>query len=192
MNQTSFLSKKELIALGLKKCGSNVKISRKACLYGAENISIGTNVRVDDFCILSGNITICNNVHIAAYSALYGASEGIEICDFANISSRVCIYAISDDFSGMSMTNPTIPNEYKLIYEKHVLIEKHAIIGSGSTILPGVKIAEGCAIGAMTLCKKNTLPWSIYAGIPARKIKNRQKKLLEYEQIYKNIFDENY
>ena len=105
MDQTSFLSKNELIALGLKNCGSNVKISRKASLYGVENISIGTNVRIDDFCILSGNITICNNVHIAAYSALYGASEGIEIHDFANISSRVGIYAISDDFSGMSMTN---------------------------------------------------------------------------------------
>jgi len=184
MNQTSFLSKKELIALGIKKCGSNVKISRKASLYGVENISIGTNVRVDDFCILSGNITIGNNVHIAAYSALYGASEGIEIHDFANISSRVCIYAISDDFSGVSMTNPTVPDEYKLIFEKRVIIEKHVIIGSGTTILPGAKIAEGCAIGAMSLCKNSTMPWTIYAGIPAKKIKRRKKELLLLEQAY--------
>ena len=190
MDQTSFLSENELFALGLKSCGSNVKISRKASLYGVENISIGTNVRIDDFCILSGNITIGNNVHIAAYSALYGASEGIEIHDFANISSRVGVYAISDDFSGMSMTNPTIPNEYKLMCEKHVLIEKHAIIGTGSTILPGVKIAEGCAIGAMSLCKDSTIPWGIYAGVPAKKINNREKNLLKLEQTYisaKNI-----
>lgn len=184
MSVTSFFSEKELSHLGLLKFGKNVKISRKASLYGVEKISIGSDVRIDDFCILSGRICIGNNVHIAAYSALYGAEAGITIANFANISSRVCVYAISDDYSGQSMTNPTIPDEYKNVIEEKVSIGKHVIIGSGCTLLPGINLAEGCAIGAMSLCKKSTEPWFIYAGIPAKKIKKRAKAIITLEKTY--------
>lgn len=65
---TSFYTEKELPSLGLKKYGRNVKISRHASIYGAQNISIGDNVRIDDFCILSGHIELGSYIHIAAYS----------------------------------------------------------------------------------------------------------------------------
>ena len=95
---TSFYSEDELKRIGLKSYGCEVKISRNACLYGVEKISIGSNVRIDDFCILSGSISIGNNVHIAAFSALYGGNDGIIIGDFANLSSRVSVYSVSDDY----------------------------------------------------------------------------------------------
>ena len=56
----SFLNDEQLKDLGLKSYGKNVIISDKASLYNAKNISIGNNVRIDDFCILSagdGGIT---------------------------------------------------------------------------------------------------------------------------------------
>lgn len=49
---TSFYSEEELRSIGLKSYGKNVLISRFARIYGAESISIGNNVRIDDFCIL--------------------------------------------------------------------------------------------------------------------------------------------
>lgn len=183
---TSFYDESELKELGFMRYGENVKISRKASVYGASNISIGDNVRVDDFCILSGNIKLGNNIHIAAYSALYGGTAGITIESFANVSSRVCIYAVSDDYSGYTMTNPTIPEKYKHIQNEPVYIGKHVIIGSGCTILPGVDVAEGTGFGAMSLCKTSTEPWKIYAGIPAKIIKDRQKELLVLEKEYIN------
>ncbi len=186
MNQTSFYTKEELEKIGFKMTGHNVLISQKASIYGASKICIGNNVRVDDFCILSGNITLGNNVHLAAYSALYGGDAGIQIDDFANISSRVCIYAVSDDYSGYTMTNPTVPEKYKHIQNESVYIGKHVIIGSGCTILPGVTLAEGTALGAMSLCKISTEEWKIYAGIPARIIKDRRKELLDLEREYLN------
>ena len=111
---TSFRTREELEALGFRSIGENVLISRNATIYGAANMSIGSNVRIDDFCILSGKIEIGNYIHIAAYSAIYGGSAGVQIADFANISSRVCIYALSDDFSGETMSNPMIPDKYKI------------------------------------------------------------------------------
>ena len=184
--ETSYYSDMELAQIGLKKIGSNVHISRKASIYSPECVTIGSNVRIDDFCILSGHITIGKNIHIAAYSALYGGDIGIQISNFANISSRVCIYAISDDYSGETMTNPTIPDRYKKLQSEPVFIGKHVIVGSGSTILPGVTLAEGTAVGAMSLCKNSTEPWKIYAGIPAKVIKDRRQDLLNLEKEYLN------
>ena len=177
----SFYREDELILLGFATIGSNVLLSRKASIYGAGNISIGNNVRIDDFCILSGNITLGNYIHIAAYTALYGGSVGIKIDDFSNISSRICIYSVSDDYSGETMTNPMVPNKYKNMANEPVHIKKHCILGTGCTVLPGVTIEEGGSFGSMTLIKTDTEPWSIYVGIPARKIRQRSMSLLELE-----------
>ena len=180
----SYLTEEELLQIGFKSIGKNVMLSKKASIYRAERISIGSNVRIDDFCILSGTITIGNYIHIAAYSALYGSDVGIQLDDFSNISSRVCIYAISDDFSGEMMTNPLIPDKYKRMIKARVHVEKHVIIGTGSTILPDVTLREGTAVGAMSFIKETTEPWGIYAGIPARRIKERKRDLLYCEEKF--------
>lgn len=95
---TSFYSTEELSELGFKHIGERCLISRYARFYGADKISIGDNVRIDDFCILSGEITIGSNVHISAYVALYGAN-GIVLEDCTGISPRSTIFSAMDDFS---------------------------------------------------------------------------------------------
>lgn len=182
----SFYSNDELIKLGLGSVGNNVLISRKASFYNPRSICLGSNVRIDDFCILSGNINIEDYIHIAAYSALYGGNAGIVVKKYANISSRVCIYAQSDDYSGKSMTNPMISDSYKIIQEQQVIVDKNVIIGTGSTVLPGVHLSEGTAVGAMSLVKQSTEPWYIYAGVPVKQIKKRSMNLLNLETQFEN------
>lgn len=180
----SFYEREELLACGFKEVGDNVMVSRKASIYSPSKISLGSNVRIDDFCILSGKIQIGSYVHIAAYSALYGGDVGIFMDDFVNLSSRVSIYAISDDYSGDSLTSPLIMDKYKHLISKAVYIHKHAIIGATSVVLPGVTIQEGSSFGAMSLVLRDSEPWSIYVGIPARKIKDRNKKMLDLESDF--------
>lgn len=180
----SFLTEEELKEIGFKSYGENVLVSRKASIYGPSKISIGDNVRIDDFCILSGNIEIGNYVHIAAFVALFGGNSGIVFEDFSGISSRSAIYADSDDYTGMAMTNPTIPDKYRNVYGGKVTIGKHVVIGTGCTILPNVTIHEGTSVGSMSLVTKSLEPWGIYVGIPCRKIKDRNKKILELEQNF--------
>lgn len=182
----SFYTATELGSLGLKKYGTNVLMSKKASIYGASNISIGDNVRIDDFCILSGNINLGNYIHIAASSLLYGGEDGIEMKDFSTISSRSAVYAVSDDYSGNSMTNPTVKDEYKSLVNKHVRIGRHVVIGTNSTILPGVTIGDGTSIGACSLVTKDCDDWGIYVGIPVKRIKERSRKLLELEKNFLN------
>ena len=108
----SFYSPEELKALGLKEYGEDVRISRKCSIYGAGNISLGSHVRIDDFCLLSGKISLGSYVHIAAGAMLFGGSAGISFGDYSTISSRGAVYALSDDYSGRHMTNPMVPEEY--------------------------------------------------------------------------------
>lgn len=179
----SFLTQEELKQYGFKKIGKNVLLSRKASIYGASDICIGDNVRIDDFCILSGNITIGSHVHIAAGVMLFGGEKGIEIDDFAGISSRTAVYSESDNYLGEAMTNPTIPEKYRKIEGGKIYFGRHVLIGTGCTVLPGVCIAEGTSVGAMSLINKSLDPWSVYIGIPARKIGGREKEILKMEKM---------
>lgn len=179
--ETSFLNDAELCNLGLKTYGSNVLVSRNARFYSPYKISLGSNIRIDDFCILSGNINIGNYVHVSSHTVLTGGVAGIFIHDYANFSQRVNVFANSDDYSGESMTNPMVPDKFKKLVQEKVVIGKHVIIGCGSVILPGVVIREGCAVGALSLINQNTNEWMIYAGVPARVIKPRSRALLNLE-----------
>ena len=180
--KNSFYSAEELKELGLRKIGKDVKISRKASFYSAGEISMGDNVRIDDFCLLSEKIDLGSNIHISAGTYLFAGDAGIRILDFSTVSSRCGIYAISDDFSGNYMACSAIDEKYRNVTKKEVVIEKHGAVGTGTTILPGVKIGEGSAIGAMSLVNENTEGWAIYAGIPCRKIRDREKTILEIEK----------
>ena len=79
----SFLPSEQLRLLGLKSYGENVLISDKASIYSPHLISMGSNVRIDDFCILSGQITLGSHIHIGTYCGLYG-KFGILMEDFKN------------------------------------------------------------------------------------------------------------
>ncbi len=48
-----FYTRKELERIGFKSIGENVLISDKTSIYSPQNISIGNNVRIDDYCVLS-------------------------------------------------------------------------------------------------------------------------------------------
>lgn len=178
----SFYSEEELKEIGFKSIGWGVLISRKASIYSPQNITIGSNVRIDDFCILSGNIEIGNYIHISAGVMLFGGEYGIVLEDFVSISSRCVVYAASDDYSGEALTNPTIPDEFRNVTGGTVIFKKHSLVGSGCTVLPNVKVEEGTSIGSMSLVNKSLDEWGIYVGIPCRRVKDRSKRLLSLEQ----------
>ena len=118
----SFYSKTELKQIGFKSVGEDVLISRKASIYGPEKMTIGEHVRIDDFCILSGEISIGNYIHIAAYSALFAGSVGMEVEDCSGISSQVVLYSSSDDYSGDYLFGPICPDKYRKLSDEIVLV----------------------------------------------------------------------
>jgi galactoside O-acetyltransferase len=182
----AFLSTQALKSLGFKSFGADVRVSNLASIHGASLIRLGSHVRIDDFCILSageGGIDIDSYVHVAAYSSIIGAGR-VTIREFANISSRVSIYSSSDDYSGASMTNPMIPDEYKKVDNGPVAIGRHVIVGCGSVVLPNINLEDGVAIGALSLVRCSCAPFTIHAGIPARQVGERSRDLLNLERRF--------
>jgi galactoside O-acetyltransferase len=179
-----FMARQALEALGFKSLGSNVRVSDRASIYDHASISIGDNSRIDDFCVLSGSIQIGRNVHIAVCCNLAGGGPGIVMEDFSGLSYGCIVFTQSDDYSGRSLTNPTIPARFKRETKAPIRIGKHSIVGAASLVFPGVVLAEGTAVGAMTMVTKSTEPWSVYFGVPAKKIKQRRRDLLVLEAEY--------
>lgn len=175
---TSFYSREELTTLGLGSFGENVLISRFARFYGADKITIGDNVRIDDFCILSGEIRLGSNIHISAYSALYGRF-GIEMEDYSGLSPRCTVFSASDDFSGDFLIGPMIDKTLTNVTGAKVQIGRFTQLGCGCVILPGVRVGEGVAVGAMSLVIRDLDDWGIYKGIPALFYRKRSRKLLD-------------
>jgi acetyltransferase-like isoleucine patch superfamily enzyme len=176
----NYLTPSEVADLGLASAGVDVQISRDARLYNASRISIGNHVRIDAFAFISAGaaVDIGDYVHIAPFCSLSGQG-GIILEDFSGLSGHVSIYTSSDDYSGRTMTNPTVPAEFKNVTSAQVRIGRHAIIGAGAVLLPGASIGEGSAVGALCLVTKPLSEWKIFAGNPLRLIGKRQRDLLD-------------
>lgn len=175
--QTSFYSEDEIKDLGFKSVGQDVLISRKISIYGAENISIGNHVRIDDFSILSGNITLGDHIHISAYCALYGKA-GIVLMDYSGMSAKSMIYSVSDDYSGEHLVGVCVPEQFRNVIQGNVILKKFVQLGASTIVMPGLTIGEGTVTGVMTFVNKSLESWGIYTGIPAKRLKDRSRNLL--------------
>lgn len=182
----SVYTENELADLGLAHVGRNVRLSRRASLYGVGRISIGDNSRIDDFCVLSageGGIEIGSYVHLGAMVTLIGRGK-IAIGDLSTLSGRVSVYSSSDDYSGAHMTNPTVPEHLTGVEHRDIIIGRHVIVGCASVLIPGAAIEDGVAVGAISLVKDRLVTNSIFAGIPAKRTGPRQTGMYELEKSW--------
>ena len=180
---SNFFKIKDLIRMGVTVKGTNVKISKLARIYNPHGLTLHDNVRIDDFTILSGRgkIEIGNFVHIGPHSYITSFTN-ILLKDYVGLSAGVKLFGSSDDYSGKYMTNPTVPSKYLGTVSGDITLNEHCIVGSGSLVLPNVVMGVGSAVGSLCLITKNTMPWKLYAGSPAKIIKDRSKKCMELEK----------
>lgn len=187
--RNQYLTENELRNEGFASLGSDVRISSSCHIVGADKIRIGDNCRIDGFCTLiatnKGYIDIGSYVHIGGYCVLLGA-EGITFENFSGVSWGVQIYSRSDDFSGLFLTNPTVPKHLTNASGGPVILKKHVIVGANTVIMPRAVLGEGAAVGAQSLVTKSLDGWTIYSGVPAKKLKSRKRRALELER---NLID---
>lgn len=180
-----FYLSEELLGMGFKSVGKNVKVARNCTIIGLENISFGNDVQIDENVFIAANkgiLDIGNHVHIGGGSHLNCAGD-VTFGDFSGLSQGVRIYSVSDDYTGFSLTNVTVPEKHKMLKKAPVILGPHVLVGAGSVIFPGVSIGIGSAVGALSLVTMSLEEWGIYFGAPAKKIKMRSKKILDLEKI---------
>ena len=123
-----------------------------------------------------------NNLIIGEYSiinsnCILDRRGSIHIGNNVNISREVAIYT-----GGHKINSPTF--EY---YDKPVKIDDYVWIGTRSMIMPGVLIGKGAMVMPGAIVTKDVAPFSIVAGIPAKKIGNRSEEL-SYELTWRSMF----
>ena len=153
--------------------GKNCKIDPDAKIGYAESgkgrIILGDGVIVRHGCVIrscSGIIKIGNNVVVNYYTIMHGFGN-ITIGDDTLISPGVHMYAQDHGISKHEL----IKNQDNA--KKPIIIGSDVWIGAGSIITGGVTINNGAVVGAGSIITKDIPPYEIWAGNPAKKIRNR-------------------
>ena len=152
---------------------------------------VGRNTRIDDGCIITGNVEIGDYVHIAANCLITGTA-GVVIGNYTGIAAFTSILTATDDFSGRSMVGPTVPTKYrKFLKRGQVIIGRNVIVGSHSVVMPGIVLNDGCGIGAHSLVKQDCDADTLYGGVPAKKIKPRSQDVWTLTREFESELAEN-
>jgi len=178
----------------LGSCGRNVVFGQNVVLRHPHKIHIGSNVVVDDNCLLDAKgqsnrgIRIGDGVFVGRNTILSCKNGDIELADGANLgfncevfsASRVTIgksvlmaaycYIIGGDHDFSDPTRPVLEQQRK---SAGVTVGDGAWMGAGAKILDGVAIGDGAVIGAGAVVRDDVPAAAIAVGIPARIVASR-------------------
>lgn len=108
------------------------------------------------------NLT-CGDVVAVADEAIIYNPERVTLGSHSTISQQAYLCGATHDHN-----DPAFP-----LVAAPIKVDAYAWVCARATVQLGVHVGEGAVLGLGAVATKNLEPWSIYVGIPARKIKNR-------------------
>src|SRR5574343_12248 len=179
--------------MNLKHIGHNAVIHSLARICFPENISIGAESMIDDFCFLYAagkGIEIGDFCHVVVGS--HHQSGGLlKMGDFSALGPKCVVLAATDDYKGEGFIGLKVfGDKYRKTHFADVQIGRHAHIGAGSIILPGVTIGEGCSVGAGSVVTCDLPEWTICYGSPCKPAGEKpSQKQLVMERDFLNEYE---
>jgi acetyltransferase-like isoleucine patch superfamily enzyme len=186
--------RKALYPMLLGSCGRNVVFGQHLVLRHPHKIHIGSNVVVDDNCLVDAKgdanrgIRIGDGVFIGRNTILSCKNGDIELGDGVNIGFNCEVFSASRVTIGRSVLmaaysyviggDHDFSDPSKTVLEQvrtsvGVAIGDGVWMGAGAKILDGVTIGEGAVIGAGAVVRENVPASAIAVGIPARIVASR-------------------
>lgn len=138
-----------------RTCGNNVAVFPDVYLLNPQNISIGNNVSIHPMCYIEGGKS-------------KDPAHGVYIGNEVSIAHACTLIPTSHGY-----TEKEVPIRDQEISNSAVHVGDNVWLGAKVTVLSGVSIASGCVLAAGSVLTKDTQPDGIYAGVPAKRIKNR-------------------
>ncbi len=181
-------------------CGRNVDIDVGVVFEGIQYISIGENVRIDKYCIIStgkklsgilnkksneyfnyqeGEIIIGNNVHIAQFSLIMGYG-GVFIGDDGALSSGTKIYSLTNvpcDIKNPSKIETIMPlgNPKAQYLIGPIYFDRNVWLALNCLVFPGSVIGKNSFAANNSVITGRFPENSFLSGHPAVRIKSRFK-----------------
>ena len=128
--------------------GHNVLVREKVTI-GAES-KLGTNVVVDGSSSIGSRVSVQTGVYVCTYSTVEDSVFLGPCCVFTNDR-----YVMQKPFK---LIGPTV--------------KRGASIGANALLFPGVTVGEGAVVGSQAMVNVDVPPRTIFAGIPAKKIRD--------------------
>ena len=135
---------------------------------------VGEGTFLAETAVLLGDVTIGKDCSIWYGAVLRGDVNKITIGDRANVQDGAVSHALCDGSKNPSQTH--IGSDVSVGHNATIhgaIIEDNCLIGMGSTVLDNAHVPSGCIIAANALVLSNQKlePNSVYAGVPAKKVK---------------------
>lgn len=179
-----------------KSCGKNLIVDVGVVIEGAEHISVGDNVYIDKYCVIStgtkvagrvqkkenarfsgapGEITIGSNVHLVQFCVLMGYG-GIRIGDNCTLSAGSKIYSLTNlsqcpDRPGERVS--IMPYSQAPFLQSPVTLAKNVWLGLHAVLMPGVAIEQDSFVATNSVVMGTFPENSHIAGQPATRVKPR-------------------
>ena len=161
-----------------KKTGIDLFVDSRSVIKQPQLVELGDHVAIDVGVYISTKAVIGDYVHIAPYACVIGGKESELIMEhFSGISAGCKILCGSDDYT-KGLMNPQVPIKYRNPKISFVKFERFSCLGVNCVVMPGITLAEGSVIGSNSVVTKDTEPWTIYVGSPAKPVKIRDSKLI--------------
>ena len=97
-------------------------------------MEIGDHSRIDDFCVLSVTLKSVATFTSRFSPTWQAAQRGVTLDDFSGLAYRCQVRLQSDDYSGATLTNPTVLAQYKREIKKANTVGRHVIVGANSIV----------------------------------------------------------
>ena len=156
------------------KIGINPSISSRVSMWAKHQIVIGDNFYIGSGSLIHCDAIIGDDVIIAHRVAFVGKYDHNYLEPGKAIRNSSAIWQTDYRWKGL---------------DSKVIIEDDVWIGYGAILMSGIRIKRGSIIAAGSVVTKDVDEFSIYAGNPAKKIKNRfdneQDKMCHIQLYYK-------
>lgn len=159
------------------QCVRAIRIFLHGNVYGIINagaVGRGTSILPSAQLAFSHNIFLGEQLRINRYVFLWaGENSTIHIGDYAALGPHVFVTSKNYGIEQGTLYSDQEPDEADVVIGKHVWIGAHAVI------LPGVTIGDGAVVAAGAVVTKDVAPNTVVAGVPARQIKDRPKRIAQ-------------
>lgn len=150
----------------LNSIGASYVVPRtgRYLIYRAWGIELGSR-NIMAGCFVSGTNLRVGRKCFINYGCFFDATAPIEISDGCHIGMQALICTSTHDTGDASQRAATLRSE-------PVTIGRGVWLGARVTVMPGVSIGDGCIVAANSLVKDNCAPNGLYAGTPARRVRD--------------------
>lgn len=153
----------------------------------------GVNPTIPEDCFIAPNATIAGDVVMGAECSVWfnavvrGDVNSIQMGNRVNVQDGACIHCTYQKTKTIIGNNVSI-GHHAIVHG--CKIEDNVLIGMGAIVMDNAEIGNNSIIAAGAVVLENTIvpPGSIFAGIPAKRVKSIEPELIEgeIERIAKN------